>query len=121
MTLFNQKWLIPLAAAVALGGCVSAPKPLYNWDSYESTVYQYYRLGQNGPHEQIAALQRSIETARAKDLAVPPGLYAHMGLLYSSTGDIAEAYHYFTLEKQLFPESAPFMDFLLSHSKRSRK
>lgn len=109
-----------LSAALTLAGCASQPQ-LYYWENYQPTVYQYYQQDRGDVQEQIIALQKVIETSRAKDLSVPPGLYAHMGLLYSSVGNIEEAYNQFRMEKQLFPESAPFMDFLLSQSKGGAK
>lgn len=33
-----------LLAVALLAGCATAPKPLYNWDNYQSTIYQYYQL-----------------------------------------------------------------------------
>ncbi|SUB18142.1 Uncharacterised protein [Pantoea agglomerans] len=36
------------------------------------------------------------------------------GLLYAKTGDTNKAFGQFATEKQLFPESAPYMDFLMS-------
>ncbi|WP_445496503.1 DUF4810 domain-containing protein [Photorhabdus sp. SF281] len=106
-----------LLAAMALAGCATQPKTIYEWDKYEPTVYQYYQQDKMGFEEQLQALQQVIEKAKAKDKPVPPGLHAQMGLLYSKTGRVSDAFHQFEAEKKLFPESAPFMDFLLSKNK----
>ncbi|MDC9582017.1 DUF4810 domain-containing protein [Xenorhabdus sp. PR6a] len=106
-----------LLGALLLVGCVQAPKSLYEWGNYQSTLYQYYQQDKTGPQEQLQALQKVIEQARAKDKPVPPGLHAQMGLLYSKTGNIEDAFQQFETEKKLFPESAHYMDFLLSKNK----
>ncbi|NRN27953.1 DUF4810 domain-containing protein [Photorhabdus heterorhabditis] len=106
-----------LLAATVLVGCVNQPKTIYEWGQYEPTIYQYYQQDKMGFEEQLQALQQVIEKAKAKAKPVPPGLHAQMGLLYSKTGRVSEAFHQFEAEKTLFPESAPFMDFLLSKNK----
>lgn len=110
-----------LCLAVLLAGCASAPKPIYSWDNYEPTVYQYYQGGKTSPDEQIAALKLSIEKARATAKKVPPGLHAHLGMLYAGTGHTDLAFQEFNNEKTLFPESAPYMDSLLNKNKGSVK
>ena len=115
------RWnLALLLAVVALTGC-AAPNRLYNWDQYQSTVYQYYQQDKTSPEEQIASLQEAIEKSRAKDKPVPPGLHAHLGLLYAKTAHGPEAVREFEQEKALFPEAAPFMDFLLAKEKGKTK
>ncbi|WFQ78374.1 DUF4810 domain-containing protein [Xenorhabdus sp. SF857] len=106
-----------LLVAESLVGCVNAPKTIYEWGNYQSTLYQYYQQDKTGPQEQLQALQKVVEQAKAKDNPVPPGLHAQMGLLYSNIGNIEDAFQQFEIEKNLFPESAPYMDFLLSKNK----
>ncbi|MEQ1976009.1 DUF4810 domain-containing protein [Xenorhabdus sp. SGI240] len=106
-----------LLVAESLVGCVNAPKTIYEWGNYQSTLYQYYQQDKTGPQEQLQALQKVVEQAKAKDNPVPPGLHAQMGLLYSNIGNIGDAFQQFEIEKNLFPESAPYMDFLLSKNK----
>ena len=109
------KLLLIIAGAILLNGCATAPKPLYNWDGYQTTVYQYYQQAETSPQEQIEALKKNIEMSKAKGLSVPPGLHAHMGLLYSTTGSIDLAMTEFNTEKALYPESAAYMDFLMKN------
>ncbi|WP_237386855.1 DUF4810 domain-containing protein [Xenorhabdus sp. Sc-CR9] len=109
-----------LLGILLLAGCVKAPKTLYVWGDYQPTLYQYYQQDKTGPQEQLQALQKVIEQAKAKDKPVPPGLHAQMGLLYSKTGNIEDAFQQFDIEKKLFPESAPYMDFLLSKNKGAK-
>ncbi len=37
------KLLLIFAGAILLNGCANEPKPLYNWDGYQTTIYQYYQ------------------------------------------------------------------------------
>ncbi|MGE4754626.1 DUF4810 domain-containing protein [Yersinia enterocolitica] len=115
----TQKISLLLAASV-LAGCATAPKPIYHWDNYQSTVYEYYKSDASS-EQQIAALKESIEKSRAQGLPVPPGLHAHLGMLYGNTGHTDLAMTEFNTEKSAFPESAPFMDFLMSKDKGAFK
>lgn len=45
---------------------------------------------------------------------MPPGFHAHLGLLYGEAGRFDEMRNQFLIEKELFPESAEFIDFLLA-------
>lgn len=104
-----------------LAGCsTNANKSLYNWDNYQTTVYQYYQGDKGGPEEQIASLKESIEKSRATNKAVPPGLHAQLGLLYANTGHTDLAFQEFNTEKSLFPESATYMDFLLKNKGKTK-
>lgn len=103
-----------LIAAALLAGCApKAPKTIYYWGDYQQQVYSYYQPGSD-PLKQIDALNLDIEQARAVNQPVAPGLHAQLGLLFAKTGDTNKAFDQFAIEKQLFPESAPYMDFLMS-------
>ncbi|KPD04021.1 DUF4810 domain-containing protein [Moellerella wisconsensis] len=107
--------------AILLSGCAQSPKPLYHWDGYQNSIYQYYQQTESSPQEQIIVLQKNIEQAKAQNVAVAPGLHAHLGLLYVNVGQIDLAYSEFNLEKSLYPESTKYMDFLLSNNKGIKK
>lgn len=107
---------LPLAAAcVVLTGCATTPPTtaLYQWDGYQSQLYEYFKA-QKSPQEQIDALEKSRQQILAKGNAVPPGFHAHLGMLYASVGKGQEAKQELLAEKQSFPESSAYMDFLLS-------
>ncbi|MEQ5325626.1 DUF4810 domain-containing protein [Proteus vulgaris] len=110
------KSLMSLAfGTLLLTGCASGSKPLYNWDSYQQVVYQHYQQSESDPQAQIDALKKSIELSRAKSLGIPPGLHAHLGMLYGATGALDLAMAEFNEEKALYPESAEFMDRLMKN------
>ena len=104
--------LLLLALAV-LGGCASAPRPLYHWDGYNVAVYDALRGDRRPVGEQISRLREQVERARLHGEALPPGLRAHLGLLLLRQGDAASAESAFEAEKAAFPESAAYMDFVL--------
>jgi hypothetical protein len=114
----NGAWL-PLAASGALlAGCAAnTPPPLYQWDGYQPQVYEYFK-GQTDPQKQIDALEKALQQIRAKGNRPPPGFHAHLGMLYASVGNDQKAFDEFQAEKQSFPESSTYMDFLLKKSKQ---
>ncbi|MDR5737010.1 MULTISPECIES: DUF4810 domain-containing protein [unclassified Caballeronia] len=109
---------LPVAAACALlTGCATqGAAPLYQWDGYQPQVYEYFKA-QKSPTEQIDALEKARQQILAKGKALPPGFHAHLGTLYASIGQTDSARQELTAEKEQFPESSVYMDFLLSHLK----
>ncbi|WP_322078599.1 DUF4810 domain-containing protein [Burkholderia cepacia] len=106
-------WLPATAAAMLLAGCAApTTQPLYQWNGYQPQVYEYFK-GQSSPQQQIDALEKALQEIRAKGNKPPPGFHAHLGMLYASVGNGQQATQSFEAEKALFPESAPYMDFLM--------
>jgi hypothetical protein len=105
-------WLPATAAALLLAGCASSTPPLYQWTGYQPQVYEYFK-GQKSPQEQIDALEKALQDIRGKGHTPPPGFHAHLGMLYASIGSEQQAEQELQAEKQLFPESSTYMDFLL--------
>ncbi|HGL6721486.1 DUF4810 domain-containing protein [Burkholderia contaminans] len=105
-------WLPVTAAALLLAGCASSTPPLYQWTGYQPQVYEYFK-GQKSPQEQIDALEKALQEIRGKGHTPPPGFHAHLGMLYASVGNEQQAEQELQAEKQLFPESSTYMDFLL--------
>ncbi|MCG8295920.1 DUF4810 domain-containing protein [Pseudomonas entomophila] len=103
---------------ILLAGC-NGQKSLYQWESYQPQVYGY--LKGDSKEEQVIALERDLEKIKAKNGAVPPGYHAQLGLLYSSLGKDDQMIQQFRTEKALFPESAAYMDFLMSNASKGAK
>lgn len=101
------------ALAGLLSACVQQPKPMYSWQSYQPSVYAYLKDDGADSTLQIQALEKNIETARVANVELPPGFRAHLGMLYLKTGDGDKGVEQLQGEKVAFPESAPFMDFLM--------
>ncbi|KMZ11837.1 putative lipoprotein [Candidatus Burkholderia humilis] len=123
--MFNKNHILtglalPVAAACALlTGCAttSSTPPLYQWDAYQPQVHEFFK-GQKSSTEQIDALEKARQQALgAGKAALPPGFHAHLGALYASVGNSSSAKQEFAAEKQSFPESSAYMDFLSSHLK----
>ena len=109
--------LCVLLLAAGLGGCATAPQCLHNWDQYQPQLYGYFQGEGNSVEQQIAALEKNEQEARGKGQVLPPGFHAHLGLLYARQGHPDKAASAFKTEKSLYPESAAYMDFLLSDKK----
>lgn len=109
------------AAALLLSGCADdSPRQLYYWDgAYTSSVYEY--LTEEGDAgAQIAALEQSLQKAYQRAAKVPPGLHAHLGLLYLSQGNGAKFKAYIEKEAELYPESRDYAMFLLNQNSKTK-
>ena len=111
-----KKVLFTLSLVVlGLVGCsTSSQRPLYSWGNFPQQSYLILANPTNtSPEAQIQLLEKDIEIAKAKNLAIPPGLYAHVGMLYLESQQVSKAMNYFELEKQTYPESAVLMNRFL--------
>ncbi len=98
---------------LALTACVTQPKPLYHWGDYQPEVYAYFQGDGQSIEAQQIKLEATVQQALAKGEALPPGFNAHLGLLYLKSGQADKARAAFQTEEAQFPESKPYMDFLL--------
>ena len=108
-----------LALALSLGGCANhkpAP-PLYGWQGFEQNLDTYFRQDRESPDTQAKRMEDDLQKIRAAGQATPPGFMAHLGLLYGKQGDMARFQQHLEAEKQQFPESQAFVDFLLRQFK----
>lgn len=103
-----------LAMALALGGCANkAPPPLYGWQGFEKNLDTYFRQDTESLDTQAKLMEDDLQKIRAAGQATPPGFMAHLGLLYGKQGDLVRFQQHLEIEKQQFPESETFVDFLL--------
>ncbi|WP_020410529.1 DUF4810 domain-containing protein [Hahella ganghwensis] len=116
MTPGNLKSAIVLMALSLLVGCATQ-QSLYYWGEYEPLIYDMYNNpGEAVPSVQIEKLTRTIQQAQSQDMQVPPGLYAHLGMMYAEEGNPSLAVEAFELEKKLYPESTAFIDGMLERA-----
>ena len=114
-------WLPTTAAAMLLAGCAApTTPPLYQWNGYQPQVYEYFK-GKASPQAQNEALEQALQAIRAKGGTPPPGFHAHLGMLYASVGNAQRAGQELQAEKQLFPESSTYMDFLMKKQSAPQK
>lgn len=118
-TLFRRSLILPLVLGSLLTACASTPPTLYQWGNYQSNVYGYLKADTAAsPEKQIDDMEANLQKIRAQGKTPPPGYYAHLGLLYSTVGKTDLVVQNFRAEEQLFPESVPYMDYLLSKIKK---
>jgi hypothetical protein len=94
-------------------GCVTVPMPLYSWENFPRQQYDTLLSKGTRLDDQIRELQAHADKARVTDAALPPGLRAHLGMLYLSSGDPGSAREQWLAEKAAFPEATPYIDHLL--------
>ncbi|MDC8829523.1 DUF4810 domain-containing protein [Alteromonas gilva] len=111
----NIKILLGFAAVFLLTACESTPQRIYYHGDYAASVYHYFKSDEVTVDEQINALTIIIEKAANSGRPIAPGIHAHLGMLYFEQGDSVNGIAQFEIEKQLFPESVAYMDFLLAN------
>jgi hypothetical protein len=102
-----------ITGAALLTGCTTGSKALYQWENYQPQLYEYFTGG--SPEAQVAELERGLAEIRARNAMPPPGYHAHLGMLYANLGKDDQMIQEFQTEKALFPEAAPYIDFLLNN------
>lgn len=107
-----------LLLSVLMGGCAHKQTTLYDWQGYQSNVDTYFRADKLGPDAQAQLMESDLQKIRAGGKAVPPGYYAHLGLLYGQQGRMDQFADNLQAEKKQYPESETFMDFLLRNFKK---
>jgi len=104
-------------ASTFLLGCAQPVKPLYHWDGYQRQIYEHLKGEVQDPAAQLQQLQTFAERAKVAGNALPPGYRAHLALVNLRMGRDADAAKLLADEKTSFPDSAPYMDFLLRRMK----
>ena len=109
-----QLLLMSLAAATLFVGCRSPD--IYYWGNYENVIYGMYAHPDKVPPEvQVQKMEEDMHRAASKNKPLPPGFHAHLGYAYYAMGKLDLAQREFEAEKKAFPESAAFMDRLLTN------
>lgn len=106
-----MKKILPISLiALLIAGCGGAPAPLYYWGDYSKTLYDVKKEpgeASHGAHEQ--ELLSIVKISKERNLRVPPGVYAELGVYALERGDQGVAKNYFNLEKEAYPESEVLM------------
>lgn len=104
------------AGCLLLSACAHQPASLYQWGSYQEQVYGHFKG--EGPEKQIQALEKDLQLMQASNRAVPPGVHAHLGMLYAEAGNDGKAQENLLAEKTQYPESSAYIDLLLKKYQR---
>ena len=123
MSAIGSKWALAPAAwtvACAVGlmfmGC-RGNQSRYVWGGFEPCVFSVTSgIGGEGNEDVESLIQLAevdIERASASEKLIPPGLHAHLGLLYGLRGDLLLAKGAFEAEMELYPESRVFLTGVL--------
>ncbi len=111
---------IMLVGLTSMFGCANQSKSLYYWGDYQNQVHDYLNATDGGDiHKQSAALEAGVEKAKASGKALPPGYHAQLGMLYYAQGNPESAAEQLQLEKLNYPESAAYIDHLLTKFKKN--
>ncbi|MCK9174484.1 MAG: DUF4810 domain-containing protein [Desulforhopalus sp.] len=106
--------MVLVGMTILLSGC--AQKTIYSWGNYHQVAYN--TMQQEGdPQQELTEMKEQAVKAEADGQKLPPGFHAQMGMLYAQVGNDQQMRAEFFSEKELFPESRPYMDFLLSDKK----
>lgn len=102
--------------SVLLCGCATQDNSLYYWGSYEAMIYEMYVEPGNAPAAlQISKLEEDIQKSDSLGKKVPPGLYAHLGMMYAADGKAGLAQEALLKEKAMYPEATSLVDTLLKN------
>jgi hypothetical protein len=106
-----------LCITVLLLVSCASNKNQYYWGEYEDLIYKtHHTPSEVPPSEQIETLLADIDKAEAFGKRVPPGVYAHLGFMYAADGNKELALQSLIKEKELFPESATFINGIIQRS-----
>ena len=118
MFTIQSKLVSAALLSLALTGCATKPVALYEWQRYQNNVDAYFRADKLSPTAQTQLMEEDLQKIRASGGKVPPGYYAHLGLLYGQQGKLDQFAEQMQSEKKQYPESEKFMDFLLRNFKK---
>ena len=109
------QWLtMALACGALASGC--GPTVLYDWGHYEESLQASYVAHDDA--KAWSSLEATIASAPQTGRRIPPGACAEYGFLLYKRGQPERAIEYFQQEAQLFPESKPLMDKLITRIRK---
>ena len=116
----KKSYFISVMSLALLSGC-SNHEDIYLWDkNYEPAVYQSLQGTDQGLDKNISSMNKTLDQASSQNKKLPPGFYAQLGLLYGKVANYSKMRDYLEKEKQLFPESREYMNFLLKKTNREK-
>jgi hypothetical protein len=109
-----MKKLVIISISVFLLISCTTQKPLYSWDKYGTTSYNYIKNSdEKSTKELMETYKKIIENQRGTRKIVPPGIYADYGFLLLQANKTEEGKAMLLKEVELYPESKIFIDRIL--------
>jgi hypothetical protein len=113
-----MKKLLVLFIPVALLSSCAVNKPLYSWNKYDITTYNYLKKNdEKSTQEIIKNYELIIAKQKGTRQTVPPGIYADYGYVLLQSGRIEEGNAMLEKEIALYPESKIFIDRIIKMQK----
>ncbi len=112
-------WALIATGLVILASCGSTPV-MYNWYGYTNTTYEYVKAGDEDSNAKLLEVYQKIMDGQADSIrqTVPPGVCADYGYMLVKSGKVAEGKDLLLKEKELYPESAAFIDSIIKRIER---
>ena len=105
---------ILVTALLCFASCTTTQAPLYTWDKYYITSYNYLKDNdEKAMQELIKTYQNIINKQYGARKTVPPGIYADYGFLLLQADRNDEGKKMLQMEIALYPESAVFINRIL--------
>lgn len=109
--------LVVLSVCALFSGCALmknvSDSNLY-WGDYSKTLYELKKNpGSEAKEAHINELHSIITESNERNLKVPPGLYAELGMYLLNDDKKAKANEYFNLELKTYPESKVMISQIL--------
>jgi len=92
-------------------GCTFGPSNIYSWNEYNRLLLARAQ-GNENKEQDVERLEQFVNSAPSS--TIPPGLSAHLGLLYLELFNQPKALEAFNREQMLFPESTVFIQSLMT-------
>jgi hypothetical protein len=109
----SVKFILTVCFVSILTGCASKPERIYAWGSYEENIYKYFNSQGEVTQEMLDQMTQELDVIDSSSQRVPPGMHAFIGLLHEKSGNVNMMSQSFKREKDLFPESAGYIEFLM--------
>jgi hypothetical protein len=109
-----MKKLMIACAMLALTGCATPNRGLYEWGGYDGLMYQSYK-NPEAVAKSRESLAAHIALMDKSGKRVAPGLHADLGTMLLQAGDKAGALSNYRRERALWPESAVLMDAMIKN------
>ena len=104
---------VTIIAVLCFASCTTQ-QPLYTWDKYHLTSYNYLKNTDEKATEALAKTYLNIiGKQKGTRKTVPPGVYADYGFLLIQTDKVEEGKKMLQMEIALYPESAVFIGRIL--------